>query len=140
MIVEYLSKLSDFINQTPEKKYNLTNQNEIKEMLSDILTNPHIQLLKKLSEDILGFIDQMDDIGIKYLVQKLKDNRESTLYCYILSSLIIYVTFYFFVSKPIKKQLRAIDSLINILFSIPPSVYNSSPKLKRYYFNILYFK
>ncbi|ORY24906.1 hypothetical protein LY90DRAFT_630109 [Neocallimastix californiae] len=132
MMVEYLSNLSDYIDEEHEKKYNLTDQEEIKEMITNILANPRVQLLKKLSEDILGFIDQMNDIGITYLVQKLKSYKSNTLIFHISSSLIIYISFYLFVSRPIKKQLRAIDSLVNITFSIPSSMYKTSPRLKKY--------
>ena len=134
MMVEYLSNLADYLNDLPQKKYNLEDQNEVRELLYDLLDNPHVQLIKKLSEDILGFIDQMDDIGINYLVNKITKFKKAMLICHLSSSVIVFILFYFFVTKPIKKQLRAIDSLINIIYSIPHSVYNTSPVLKGYYF------
>jgi len=132
MMIEYLTKLGDFINQLPERKYDLTNQEEIKEMLEDILDNQYVQLTKKLSEDILGFIDQMADVGINHIIFLVNRFKKISLLTHILSSLIIYISFYIFITIPIKKQLRAIDSLVNVTFSIPSSVYNTSPKLKRY--------
>ncbi|ORX86171.1 hypothetical protein BCR32DRAFT_290158 [Anaeromyces robustus] len=130
MMVEYLTKLSEFLNQLPEKKYDLTNQEEIKQMYDDIMANPYVQFIKKISEDILGFIDQMADQGITYMRNEIIKYRKITLICHIITSTTIFITFYFLITKPIKKQLRVMDSLINVTFSIPSAVYNSSPKLK----------
>jgi len=132
IMVEYLSKVGDFIEKIPERKYNLRDQNELKEMVNDILSNQYIQLMRKISEDIQGQMDQMNTVGFKYLADKISIYRKVTLICHAISSIIIYISFYFLITKPIKKQLRAMDSLNNIVFSIPSAVYNVSPKLKEY--------
>ncbi|OUM57145.1 hypothetical protein PIROE2DRAFT_65169 [Piromyces sp. E2] len=132
MTIELFSKLKDFINDPPQKRYNLTDQEEVRELYYDILGSPYIQLIRKLSEDIIGHTEQMNQLGISYLENEIDKYKEITIICHATSSIIIFITFYFFVTRPVKKQLRAIDCLTNVTFSIPSSIINSAPKLKNF--------
>lgn len=71
-----------------------------------------------MSEDILGFIDQMTDVAINHIIFLVNRFKRISLITHIASSLIIFISFFIFITIPIKKQLLAIDSLVNITFSI----------------------
>ena len=140
IMVEYLNKLNEFINNPPTKTYDLTNIDDIAKLNSDIFNSEYIPLFRSLAEDVVGHIDRMNELAIEYLMNETRSYSDYTLILHIISSVVIFVTFYSFVTFPIKKQLRVIDTLTNITFSIPSSVYNSSPKMKKYVYSLnLYF-
>jgi len=132
LMVEYLNKLSEFINNPPVHHYDLRNVDDLVSIIYDIAGSLHIQLFKKLSDDIIAHINAMNDIGTKSLLNDAVTYIQITLLAHALCSILIFITFYIFVSRPIKKQLRVIDSLTNITFSIPSSIYNSSSKVKNF--------
>ena len=136
IMVEYLNKLNEFINNPPTKTYDLTNIDDIAKLNSDIFNSEYIPLFRSLAEDVVGHIDRMNELAIEYLMNETRSYSDYTLILHIISSVVIFVTFYSFVTFPIKKQLRVIDTLTNITFSIPSSVYNSSPKMKKYVYSL----
>ncbi|KAL6633004.1 hypothetical protein U3516DRAFT_734312 [Neocallimastix sp. 'constans'] len=131
IMIEYLSKVGDLISSIPEKQYNLRDQNELKQLVNDILSNPYIIYLRKLSEDIQGQMDQMNTIGFKYLSDNISDYKTFTLICHLISTFTIMISFHIFIRRSIKRQLRTTDCLNSIMFSIPPAIYNKIPKLKK---------
>ncbi|KAG4091274.1 hypothetical protein H8356DRAFT_953183 [Neocallimastix lanati (nom. inval.)] len=132
LMVEYLNKLNEFINNAPSCKYNIMNQSETLLANSEIRESIYISILMALSYDITGHIDQMNSLGTQYLLDEAKKYIKITLLIHGVSSFLIFVTFFIFISRPIKRQLRVMDSLTNITFSIPSSIYNSSPKVKNF--------
>jgi len=132
IVVEYLNKLNEFINNPPSTTYNLTNPDEIAILNTEISNSEYIPLFQSLSEDIIGHIDRMNEVAIEYLMKETIKYIDYTLFIHGVSTVVIFVTFYVFVTFPIKKQLRVIDTLTNVTFSIPSSVYNSSPKMKNF--------
>jgi len=131
IMVEYLNKLKDYINNMPEQKYDLTNQMSIKMLNVELLNNEYLKLFKNLGNDIGGHVTVMNELGVSYLLGESTKYINYTLISHAICSTLIFITFYFFVSRPIKQQLRVVDSLTNLTFSIPTSIYNSSPKIKR---------
>jgi hypothetical protein len=132
LMVEYLNKLNEFINNAPSCKYNIMDQSEALLANSEIRESIYISILMALSYDISGHIDQMNSLGTQYLLDEAKKYIKITLLIHGVSSFLIFVTFFIFISRPIKRQLRVMDSLTNITFSIPSSIYNSSPKVKNF--------
>eukprot|EP00833_Pecoramyces_ruminatium_P010887 jgi/Orpsp1_1/1184919/evm.model.c7180000091552.1 len=130
IIVEYLNKLREFINNPPTKSYDLTDPDEIALLNIDISNNEYLPFFQSVSEDIVGHNDRMSELAIEYLTNEISTYIKYTLLLHAFSSTVIFVTFFIFVTFPIKKQLRVIDTLTNVTFSIPSSVYNSSPKMK----------
>ncbi|ORX78592.1 hypothetical protein BCR32DRAFT_282151 [Anaeromyces robustus] len=130
MMVEYINRVNEFLTNIPEKHYDLKNVTEIKEAYDYIMNDPYIQAIKYLSYDIIGHIDAMNELGTEYIRNLIETYEYVTLIGHIIGSLIIFITFFFFISKPIKKQLRVIDVLINITFSIPSNIYDLSPNMK----------
>ncbi|OUM68487.1 hypothetical protein PIROE2DRAFT_58037 [Piromyces sp. E2] len=124
--------LEDYMNGIPVESYDLTNQTSIMELDFDIINNQFFNLFNNLKGDISGHISVMNELGAAYLLDETEKYMRITLAGHAVCSTIIFIIFYFFVSKPIKQQLRIIDSLTNITFSIPPSIYNSSPKIKNF--------
>eukprot|EP00833_Pecoramyces_ruminatium_P004013 jgi/Orpsp1_1/1178045/evm.model.c7180000063836.1 len=131
LMVEYLNKVNEFITLAPEKHYDLKNATDLNNALEYIMNDPYLQGIKYLSYDIIGHIDTMNEVGTQHITDIIEEYEIYTLYFHILGSLIIFITFFIFVSRPIKKQLRLIDVLTNITFAIPSSIYNSSPKMKK---------
>jgi len=132
IMVEYMNKVNDFINNIPKKTYDLTDQESIAELNQDIIDNEYFSLFSRLGDDIKGHINVMNDLGSEYLLHEANKYMQLTLIFHGICSVCIFSTFYVFVTRPIKKQLRVIDSITNITFSIPSSIYNSSPKLKSF--------
>ncbi|ORX78591.1 hypothetical protein BCR32DRAFT_282150 [Anaeromyces robustus] len=130
LMVEYVNKVNEFISNNPEKHYDLKNATEIKEAFDYITNDPYIQAIKYLSYDIIGHIDAMNELGTQYIRSLIETYEYVTLIGHIIGSLIIFITFFIFISRPIKKQLRIIDVLINITFAIPSTIYGSSQKMK----------
>ncbi|KAL6608800.1 hypothetical protein LY90DRAFT_622039 [Neocallimastix californiae] len=136
MIIEYLNKFNEFINNEIEvHNYNLNESSDILRMLIDVSTNQYIKLFQSLSEDIIGHIDQMNYLGTAYLIKYAHIYSNLSLINHFIFSVLIVVTFYIFVSKNIRKQLRVMDVLTNIIFIIPSTFYSSSPKLKNFILN-----
>jgi hypothetical protein len=131
-MVEYLNKLNDYINNPPIRNYDITDPVDLLNIIFDIAYSPYIQFFKMISDDISANIDKMNELGTEYLINEAHYYTKVTLIGHSICSLSILITFYIFVSRPIKKQLRVIDSLNNIIFSIPRTVYNTSPKLKNF--------
>jgi len=129
--VEYLNKLSEFINNPPTERYNITNPEEVALLNEKITQSEFVPLFFSFSDDIIGHVDRMNEIASEYLLSETLRYIDITLISHAVCSIIIFLTFFIFISKPIKKQLRVIDSLTNLTFSIPSSIYNSSPKLKK---------
>jgi len=130
MMVEYINKVNAFIANPPEKYYNLTNVADIKDAFEYIMNDPYIQTIKYLAYDITGHIDSMNELGTQFITNLVEDYEITTLILHTIGSLIIYFTYFIFVSEPIKNQLRIVENLINIVFSIPPSIYNTSSKMR----------
>ncbi|KAL6598885.1 hypothetical protein U3516DRAFT_670715 [Neocallimastix sp. 'constans'] len=130
LMVEYLSRLNEFINNGENYYfiYNYTVKEEVNKLLKFINENPYIEVLSKLSEDIVGHVDKMNELGSEYLINEAKKYLRWTLMLHALETFLIYITFYIFISRPIKHQLRLMDNITNISFSIPSSVYNTSPR------------
>ncbi|ORY25903.1 hypothetical protein LY90DRAFT_629565 [Neocallimastix californiae] len=136
MIVEYLNKFNEFINNEVENhNYNQNKSSDILQMLTDISTNPYIKLFHDLSEDIIGHIEQINELGTTYLIKYAHFYSNISLIYHFICSVFIVVTFYIFVTRNFKKQLRVMDQLTNIIFIIPPNLYNLSPKIKNFIFN-----
>jgi len=131
MMVEYINKVNEFISNAPDLHYDLQNPVEIKDAFDYIMNDPYIQAIKRLGFDITGHIDAMNELGTQYISDLVVKYEYITLIFHIIGSLIIFFTFFIFVSGPIKRQLRVIDVLTNITFSIPSTVYNSIPKIKK---------
>ena len=123
--------MKDYINNIPDRNYDLKDQMSIKMLNIELLSNINYNLFKNLGNDISGHITAMNEIGDAYLLKESEKYIEMTLLAHAACSILIFLTFYFFVSRPIKQQLRVVDSLTNITFSIPSSIYNASPKLKK---------
>jgi len=132
LMVEYLNKLAEYIANPPQAKYDVLTTEGLLGIFMDIVYNPYVQFLKKMSDDISGHIDLMNELGAEYLENQAKKYQKITLIAHEVCSVLIFITFFIFVSRPIKKQLRVIDSLTNITFSIPSSIYNASPKIKNF--------
>jgi len=130
-MVEYLNRMKDYINNIPDKNYDLRNQMSIKMLNIELLSNVNINLFKNLANDISGHITYMNEKGDAYLLKVSTKYVDITLIAHGVCTVLIFITFFIFVTKPIKQQLRVVDSLTNITFSIPSSIYNSSPKLKK---------
>jgi len=139
LMVEYLNKLSEYIANPPQAKYDVLTVEGQLGIFLDIVYSPYVQFLKKMSDDISGHIDLMNEIGADYLESEALNFQKITLLTHVICSLLIFITFFIFVSRPIKKQLRVIDSLTNITFSIPSTIYNSSPKIKKYVLRFIYY-
>ncbi|OUM58722.1 hypothetical protein PIROE2DRAFT_15939 [Piromyces sp. E2] len=90
IMVEYINKLKDYINNIPNRNYDLTNSMSIMQLVLEILNNEYLNFFRNLGADINGHITVMNELGNSYLL----------------------------------------NSLTNITFSIPSSIYNASPKLK----------
>ncbi|ORX61198.1 hypothetical protein BCR36DRAFT_8189 [Piromyces finnis] len=132
IMIEYINKVKDYINNIPERNYDLTNSTSIRELNLEILNNKYFILFKNLGSDINGHIDVMNELGSTNLLTNSNKYLNITLMSHIACSILLFITFFIYISGPIKKQLRIIDSLTNITFSIPSSVYNSSPKIKNF--------
>jgi len=55
MMIKYL-KLGNFLNQLPERKYDLTNQEKVREILEDMLDNQYVQLTKNCLKIFLDLL------------------------------------------------------------------------------------
>jgi len=130
MMVEYINKVNEFLTNAPDLHFNLTDATDVKAAYDYIMNDPYIHGIKHLSYDITGHIDAMNELGTQYITELVEEYQNITLYCHIIGSIIIFLTFFVFVSRPIKRQLRLIDNLINITFAIPATVYNTIPKVK----------
>jgi len=112
--------------------YDLQDPVDIKEAFDYIMNDPYVQAIKYLGFDITGHIDAMNELGTQYISDLVVKYEYITLIFHIVGSFVIFFTFFIFVSGPIKRQLRVIDVLTNITFSIPSTVYNSIPKIKNF--------
>ncbi|ORX80370.1 hypothetical protein BCR32DRAFT_293881 [Anaeromyces robustus] len=130
IVMEYLNKLNEFINNPPTCTHNLVDPNDIAVIDNEIRQSEYVGLFFSMSDDIIGHIDRMNELASDYLFYETNLFIKIILYTHIVCSFAIFIIFFIFVSIPIKKQLRVIDSLINITYSVPSSVYNASPKLK----------
>ena len=131
-MIEYLNKFNEFINNDyGNRHFNRSDYEDILEMFIESTTNPYIQTFISLSDDIIGHIDVMNEIGTTKLIEDANLYSNMSLVVHCIGSLIIVILFFIFVTRNIKKQLRATDTLTNILFSMPFSVYNTSPKIKK---------
>jgi len=136
IMIEYLNKFNEFVDQNIEKyNFNTEDPNDILQMFVIATTNPYVKTFLSLSEDIIGHIDIMNEIGTNYLIEKASFYSYISLISHSICSVIIVITFFIFISRNIKKQLRIMDVLINIIFSLPSSIYNSSPKVKNFILN-----
>ncbi|ORX52083.1 hypothetical protein BCR36DRAFT_582599 [Piromyces finnis] len=99
-------------------------------MLIEATTNTYITTFISLSQDIIGHINVINEIGSDYLIQNAEFYSNLTLFVHCIFSIFIFITFFIFVSRTIKKQLCVMDVLVNVMFSIPSSLYNQSPKIK----------
>ncbi|OUM63510.1 hypothetical protein PIROE2DRAFT_9927, partial [Piromyces sp. E2] len=132
MMIEYLNKFNEFINsEIIERNFNKSDYGDVLEMLIEATTNNYIQTLISLSQDIIGHIDVINQMGTDYLLHHAKLYSNISLISHCACSVIIFFTFFIFVSRNIKKQLRIMDVLTNVMFSIPSSLYNQSPKIKK---------
>jgi len=129
-MVEYINKVNEFLSNPPEKHYDLTNSTDIRNAFDYIMNDPHIQAIKSLAYDITGHIDSMNELGTQFITNLVEDYEITTLILHIIGSVIIFLTYFIFVSHPIKKQLRIVENLINTVYAIPPAVYNGSAKMK----------
>jgi len=133
MMIEYLNKFNEFINNDyGNRNFNRSDYEDILEMFIESTTNPYIQTFISLSDDIIGHIDVMNEIGTNKLAEDAFLYLNISLVGHCISSLLIVIFFFIFVSRNIKKQLRVTDALTNILFSMPYTVYNTSPKIKNF--------
>jgi len=132
MMVEYINKVNEFISNAPDLYYDLQDPVDIKEAFDYIMNDPYVQAIKYLGFDITGHIDAMNELGTQYISDLVVKYEYITLIFHIVGSFVIFFTFFIFVSKPIKRQLRLIDALTNITFSIPSTIYNSIPKIKNF--------
>ena len=137
-----MNKLNEFINNPPTCTHNVTDPAEMAIINSEIFESDYVRLFFSLSDDIIGHIDKMNEIASEYLLNETEKYIDITLISHAICSVIIFITFFIFISRPLKKQLLVIDSLTNITFSIPSSIYNSSPKFKKYVYidnNIIFY-
>eukprot|EP00833_Pecoramyces_ruminatium_P003157 jgi/Orpsp1_1/1177189/evm.model.c7180000060512.1 len=132
LMVEFLNKVKEFIDNPPVRNYNLTDQNDLKKIVEEVETNPYMRIFAKLTDDITGHINYISEEGTEYLTSQTIKYRNITLIVHGVCSFLIYATFFVFVSRPIKKQLRSMDSMTNVTFSIPTSIYNSCSKVKNF--------
>ncbi|ORX81371.1 hypothetical protein BCR32DRAFT_268314 [Anaeromyces robustus] len=136
LMIEYINKFNEFVNLDMEKhSFNIKDPNDILQMLTIATTDPYINTFLSLSEDIQGHIDIMNEIGTNYLIKEANFYSYISLISHSICSLLIVITFFIFISRNIKKQLRVMDVLTNNIFSLPSSVYNLSPTVKNFIFN-----
>jgi len=131
-MIEYLNKFNEFINNgIIDHHYNTTDPGDVFEMLMEAATNSYVQFFISLSQDIIGHVDTINELGTGYLLREARLYSNISLIAHCVCSILIFFTFFIFVSRNIKKQLRVMDVLTNVMFSIPSTLYNQSPKIKK---------
>jgi len=112
LMIEYLNKLNEFINNPPVgKKYDLNNSTEIKSAFKDVIYNVYIQLFNKMADDIKGHIDKMNEIGSHYVFEIASAYRKYTLYAHGICTFLIFITFFIFSTSKFKYIIFIHDNI-----------------------------
>ncbi|ORX82060.1 hypothetical protein BCR32DRAFT_267894 [Anaeromyces robustus] len=131
IMTEYIDKLNEFFGNM-EGDYAISLIKPLDEVLHKILDHPFLSFYKKIIYDIAGHTLKYNEIGCEYLMKDVSFYLSLTLYTHCITSILLLILFSFYVTKKIKQQLHIMDVLTNVVFSVPLTLYDSSPRLKMF--------
>ena len=131
MMTEYLNKLNDFINNPQIIHDMILIPEDLRRILVQVLDHPFIKFHNKIVKDIAGHTFRYIEKARVVLMDKVVTMLKTLLFVHMITIIIIVFAFLIYIKNQIKHQLNLIDELISIIFTVPLTIYNSSPKLKK---------